>query len=114
MGDHDFAPRSNGRESKEFKETAEAIRKSGKAKFVGFSTHHPRRPEILQAAAEGRVRRRDHAPVQSLDRPGRRDEPGLDACHKAGIGLISMKQVAGNVEPGRDRPRSSRNSRRRA
>ena len=23
----------------------------------------------------------------------------LDACHKAGIGLISMKQVAGNVEP---------------
>ena len=26
--------------SKEFKETAEAIRKSGKARFVGFSTHH--------------------------------------------------------------------------
>ena len=41
-------------ESKEFKETAEAIRKSGKAKFVGFSTHHLRRPEILQAAARDR------------------------------------------------------------
>ena len=39
--------------SKEFKETAEAIKKSGKAKFVGFSCHHPRRAEILQAAAEG-------------------------------------------------------------
>ena len=39
--------------SKEFKETAEAIRKSGKARFVGFSTHHASRPEILQAAAKG-------------------------------------------------------------
>ena len=27
---------------KEFKETADAIRKSGKAKFIGFSAHHNR------------------------------------------------------------------------
>ena len=32
----------------------------------------------------------------------------LDACHKAGIGLISMKQVAGNVNLDYDRPRASR------
>ena len=29
--------------SQEFKETADAIRKSGKAKFIGFSTHHKNR-----------------------------------------------------------------------
>src|ERR1700733_10247889 len=37
--------------SQEFKETAEAIRKSGKAKFVGFSTHHKDRAALIQAAA---------------------------------------------------------------
>ena len=39
--------------SKEFKETADAIRKSGKAKFVGFSTHHKDRPTIIAEAAKG-------------------------------------------------------------
>src|SRR5262249_22014431 len=53
LGDHNFATEVKWPRSKEFKETAEAIRKSGKARFVGFSTHHPRRPEILQAAAAG-------------------------------------------------------------
>src|SRR5262249_45728852 len=53
LGDHDFATEVEWPKSKEFKETADAIRKSGKARFVGFSTHHPRRHEILQAAAEG-------------------------------------------------------------
>ncbi len=62
VGDHDFETEVEWPRSKEFKETAEAIRKSGKAKFVGFSTHHPRRPEILQAAAQGGFVRRDHAP----------------------------------------------------
>ncbi len=34
VGDHDFATEWEWPKSKEFKETAEAIRKSGKAKFV--------------------------------------------------------------------------------
>ena len=38
--------------SHEFKETAEAIRKSGKAKFIGFSSHNKDRRPIIQAAAE--------------------------------------------------------------
>ncbi len=83
--------------SQEFKETAEAIRKSGKAKFVGFSTHHARRPEILQNAAKGgfvdAIMLQNNpwsAKEEAMDR-------ALDACHKAGIGLVSMKQVAGNV-----------------
>jgi len=81
---------------KEFKETAEAIRKSGKARFVGFSCHDPLKAEFLQAAAEGGfvdVVMVAYTPWLDKDAPLNR---ALDACHKAGIGLISMKQVAGN------------------
>jgi uncharacterized protein len=97
VGDRNTAAQVNWPSSKEFKETAEAIRKSGKAKFVGFSCHHPRLPEILQNAAKGgfvdAIMLRNNpwsAKEEAMDR-------GLDACHKAGIGLVSMKQVAGNV-----------------
>ena len=97
MGDHDIRTEVEWPESKEFKETAEAIRKSGKAKFVGFSTHHLRRPEILQAAARGGFV--DAIMLQNNPWSAQEDDMNraLDACHKAGIGLISMKQVAGNV-----------------
>ena len=86
--------------SQEFKETAEAIRKSGKAKFVGFSTHHARRPEILQNAAKGGFV--DAIMLQNNPWSAKADDMNraLDACHKADIGLISMKQMAGNVNLG--------------
>ncbi len=98
VGDHDIKTEIEWPKSKEFKETAEAIRKSGKAKFVGFSTHHPRRPEILQAAVEGGFV--DAIMLQNNPWMAQEDamNRALDACHKAGIGLISMKQVAGNVK----------------
>jgi aryl-alcohol dehydrogenase-like predicted oxidoreductase len=97
LGDHDFETEVEWPKSKEFKETAEAIRKSGKTKFVGFSTHHARRPEILQAAAEGGFV--DAIMLQNNPWMAAEDDMNraLDACHKRGIGLISMKQVAGNV-----------------
>ena len=41
--------------SKEFKETADKIRKSGKAKFLGFSSHHKNRAQIIQAAADAGI-----------------------------------------------------------
>ena len=81
--------------SQEFKETAEAIRKSGKAKFVGFSTHHKDRAQIIQAAAEGGIV--DAIMLQYtpwLDKDSALNK-ALDACWKKGIGLISMKQIAG-------------------
>jgi aryl-alcohol dehydrogenase-like predicted oxidoreductase len=86
--------------SRELKETIEAIKKSGKARFVGFSCHDPRRAEYLQAAAEGGfvdAIMLQYTPWLEKDAPLNR---ALDACHKRGIGLISMKQVAGqlNVE----------------
>lgn len=84
--------------SQEFKETAEAIRKSGKARFVGFSCHHPRQAEILENAAEGgfvdAIMVRNN-PWLAQEAPMSK---ALDACVKAGIGLISMKQIAGNMK----------------
>jgi uncharacterized protein len=99
VGDHDIKTEIAWPESQEFKETAEAIRKSGKAKFVGFSTHHVRRPEILHAAVRGGfvdaiMLQNNPWMVEEKNFKGIND--ALDACHKAGIGLISMKQLAGN------------------
>ncbi len=97
MGDHSFANEVKWPASAEFKAAADAIRKSGKAKFVGFSTHHPRRPEILQAAVKGGFV--DAIMLQNNPWMAQEDamNHALDACYKAGIGLISMKQVAGNT-----------------
>jgi len=81
--------------SREFKEVAEAIRKSGKAKFVGFSTHHKDRAQIIQAAADGGIVDAimlQYTPWLDKDAPLNK---ALDACWKKGIGLISMKQIAG-------------------
>jgi predicted aldo/keto reductase-like oxidoreductase len=82
--------------SKELKETIETIKKSGKARFVGFSCHDALKAEYLMAAAEGGivdVVMVAYTPWLDKDAPLNR---GLDACHKKGIGLISMKQIAGN------------------
>ena len=96
LGDeHSLDDAINFVKSQEFKETADAIRKSGKAKFLGFSSHHKDRAAIIQAAADGGII--DAIMLQYtpwLDK----DEPlnkALDACYNKGIGLISMKQVAG-------------------
>jgi aryl-alcohol dehydrogenase-like predicted oxidoreductase len=81
--------------SQEFKDAADAIRKSGKARLIGFSTHHKERAAIIQAAAEaGSV---DaimlmYNPWVAAEAPLNR---ALDTCWKKGIGLISMKQIAG-------------------
>ncbi|CAN5738863.1 aldo/keto reductase [soil metagenome] len=82
--------------SQEFKETAEAIRKSGKARFLGFSSHHKDRATIIQKAAEANyvdAIMLQYTPWLDKDSPLNK---ALDACHKAGIGLITMKQIAGH------------------
>jgi aryl-alcohol dehydrogenase-like predicted oxidoreductase len=97
LGDGDFATELRWTTSDEFKQVAEAARKSGKAKLVGFSTHHPARALLLQAAAEGGWV--DVIMLQNNPWQAQQDDlnRALDACAKQGIGLISMKQVAGNV-----------------
>jgi predicted aldo/keto reductase-like oxidoreductase len=93
--DHSLDAALNFVTSQEFKETAEAIRKSGKAKFVGFSTHHRDRAQIIQAAADGGIV--DAIMLQYTPWLDKEDalNKALDACYKKEIGLISMKQVAG-------------------
>ena len=86
--------------SREFKETADAIRKSGKSRLVGISTHHKNRAQILQAAAEGGIVDAimlQYTPWLDKDSPLNK---AIDACWKKGIGLISMKQIAGHFLSG--------------
>jgi aryl-alcohol dehydrogenase-like predicted oxidoreductase len=96
LGDeHSLDDAINFVKGKEFRETAEAIRRSGKAKFLGFSTHHRERAQLLMAAAEGGIVDAimlQYTPWLDKDSPLNK---ALDACHAKGIGLISMKQVAG-------------------
>lgn len=95
LGDHSIEHGLEWPKSPELAKVVETIKKSGKAKFVGFSTHHARRPEILQAAAEGGfidVIMLQFTPWLDTGAPLNK---AIDACHAKGIGLVSMKQVAG-------------------
>jgi aryl-alcohol dehydrogenase-like predicted oxidoreductase len=82
--------------SQEFKETADAIRKSGKAKFIGFSSHNAKRAPIIEAAAKAGI----IDAIMLQYRPWLEKDSALnkalDVCWKKGIGLISMKQIAGH------------------
>ena len=100
---HGIGPREYGNDSlnwpksDELKNVAEKIRKSGKAKFVGFSCHDAKKAEYIQAAADGGfldVVMLQYSPWVAKDSALNK---ALDACHKKGIGLISMKQIAGNA-----------------
>ena len=97
LGDQNFDVEANWPRSPEFKAVADAIRRSGKARFVGFSTHHPRRAELLMSAAAGgfvdAIMLQNNPWIAQDDAMNR----ALDACSRRGIGLVSMKQVAGNV-----------------
>jgi uncharacterized protein len=81
--------------SQELKRASEAVKRSGKARLVGISTHHRNRPQLIQAAAEGGIVDAimlQYRPWLDKDSPLNR---AIDAAHKKGIGLISMKQIAG-------------------
>ena len=97
LGDDDSADNPvEFAKSREFAKAIEAIKKSGKAKFVGFSTHHPTKAEIIQSAAEGGfvdVIMVAYTPWLEKDAPLNK---ALDAAHAKGIGLISMKQLSGS------------------
>jgi predicted aldo/keto reductase-like oxidoreductase len=86
--------------SKELKAAADAAKKSGKVKLFGLSTHHRDRAVILETAAQ--VGFIDAIMVQYspwLDKESALNK-ALDACHERGIGLISMKQIAGRLRGG--------------
>jgi aryl-alcohol dehydrogenase-like predicted oxidoreductase len=82
--------------SKELKEASEAAKRSGKARLVGISTHHRDRAQFIQAAAEAGIVDAimlQYRPWLDKESPLNR---AIDFAHKRGIGLISMKQIAGH------------------
>ena len=83
-------------QSRQFARAIEAIKNSGKAKFVGFSTHHPAKAQIIQSAAEGGF---VDVIMVSFTPWLEKDDPinvALDAAYAKGIGLVSMKQLSGS------------------
>lgn len=81
---------------KEFRETADAIKKSGKAKFIGFSCHNKDLAQMVTTAAEANV---VDAIMVKYNAFAAKDHPfnkALDAAHAKNIGLISMKQLMGS------------------
>jgi uncharacterized protein len=83
--------------SPEFRQVADKIRSSGKAKYIGFSAHHPQRAQLLQAAAEDGVIdviMLQYRPWLEKDSPLNK---AIDAAWNKGIGLISMKQIASQI-----------------
>ena len=90
-------PKVDWPKSQEMKEAIEAIKKTGKVKFVGFSTHDGAIAEQLQNAATGGfvdVIMLRFSPWIEKDS---KLNKAIDACHKANIGLVSMKQIAGQA-----------------
>jgi aryl-alcohol dehydrogenase-like predicted oxidoreductase len=106
LGDEDARAGVEWPKSVELGRVVDQIKRSGKARFVGFSTHHRERASFLQSAAEGGfidVIMLQYTPWLEKDSPLNK---ALDACHAKGIGLISMKQIAGQYtwtdNPGMD------------
>ena len=95
VGDRTPTFRSSGRQARSSRKPPRRSESRARRNSSGSRLTTPGAESCRQP--ERRVRRRDHAPEQPVERQGRSDGPGLDACHKAGIGLVSMKQVAGNV-----------------
>jgi predicted aldo/keto reductase-like oxidoreductase len=94
--DHSLDDALNFVKSQEFKETADAIRKSGKAKFVGFSCHNKDLAQMLTTAAEANVVDMIMVKYNAFAAKDHPFNKALDAVHAKGIGLISMKQLAGS------------------
>ncbi len=82
--------------NKEWGKAAEKMKKAGKIRFAGFSTHTkvPLRTALLNNAAKGDwVDAIMIATDPHLVKTNARFNKALDACHEAGIGLISMKEM---------------------
>ena len=82
----------------EFRETADAIKKSGKAKFFGFSCHNKDLALMLETAAQANVVDAIMIKYSAFTPKDHPFNKALDACHAKGIGLISMKQLLGSTE----------------
>lgn len=83
--------------SAEMKAASEALKKTGKVRFVGFSTHDAKIAEQIQNAADGGFVDVIMLKFSPWLEKGSALNKALDAAHKANIGLVSMKQIAGQA-----------------
>ena len=98
---HGIGPKEYGDASLEwpkseaFKKTIEQLKSSGKCKMVGFSCHDSKLTEYLVSAAQGGFVDAIMLAYNPFFNPGDAFDKALDACHKAGIGLVAMKTMRG-------------------
>ena len=96
---HGIGPKEYGEDSlnwpksDRYKKVAEQLKKSGKVKLVGFSCHDGHLPDYLNAAAEGGFIDIIMLAFNPFYPKGGPLDTALDACHKAGIGLVAMKTM---------------------
>jgi len=96
---HGLGPEEYGTQSLDwpksdaFKKTIEQLKSSGKCKMVGFSCHNDRLVDYLNAAAEGGFVDAIMLKYTPFFTKGDDFDKALDACHKAGVGLIAMKTM---------------------
>lgn len=83
----------NWPKSKHLKEVFDQLKASGKVKSCGFSCHDGRLVDYLNAAAEGGFVDAILLKYNPFHAKGGDFDRALDACHEAGIGLISMKEM---------------------
>lgn len=72
---------------------AEDLKKAGKIKYFGFSSHSADSAQLLDGAAKSGIIDAILISYSPLFEVGSDFDKGLTACHEAGIGLISMKQL---------------------
>lgn len=78
------------------KAVAEKLKKTGKVRFFGFSCHEGKAPELLTAASESGFIDAIMFPYSPLmAEESKKLQQAMDACHKAGVGLIAMKTLRG-------------------
>jgi len=79
--------------SDDFKRVADQLKSSGKATLVGFSCHDDMRADYLMAAAQGGFVDAIMVKYTPFFTKGDPFDQAMDACHKAGIGIIAMKTM---------------------
>jgi aryl-alcohol dehydrogenase-like predicted oxidoreductase len=96
---HGIGTKEYGKESLEWpksdrlKKVFDQLKASGKAKLCGFSCHDAHLVDYLNAAAEGGFVDAIMLRYNPLMEPGDDLDKALDACYKAGIGLVAMKEM---------------------
>jgi aryl-alcohol dehydrogenase-like predicted oxidoreductase len=79
----------------DMKAVQERLKKEGKIRFFGFSSHHRNMIDVLERAPEVGYVDAIMFKVSYRDAGNERLQRAIDKCHAAGIGLIAMKTQGG-------------------